>query len=102
MVCSINNCTEWCDCSLLEIDKERPGITVHPPEDDPALEKFRPFKDGPPPGGKGEVHDESKCKHDDPNDGCEWCCNRCNFDTHFCPGCGTVTGHQDEACDHCA
>lgn len=41
-----------------------------------------------------------KCEHD-LNDGCEWCCRKCNYDTHRCPGCGTVTDHKETVCDDC-
>jgi hypothetical protein len=53
-----------------------------------------------PDGSKGNKYRPEKCTHA-PNDGCEWCCERCNYDTHFCPGCGTVVGHLDIACDEC-
>lgn len=49
-------------------------------------------------GGKGEVHNPSKCQHE-PDDGCEWCCSVCNYDRHLCPGCGTVSNHKCEPCD---
>lgn len=52
-------------------------------------------------GDKGCVYDPTKCTHP-ANDGCMWCCMRCNTDTHRCPGCGTVTDHQDSECDDCA
>jgi hypothetical protein len=34
----------------------------------------------PPPHPK-------ECDHE-PDDGCEWCCQICNYDVHYCPSCG--------------
>lgn len=51
-------------------------------------------------GGKGEEYRPDRCTHG-PGDGCEWCCRRCNTDTHWCPGCGTVTDHQGTVCPEC-
>lgn len=27
-------------------------------------------------------------------DGCAWCCDRCNLDTHMCGGCGMPLAHD--------
>jgi hypothetical protein len=27
-------------------------------------------------------------------DGCYWCCERCNYDKHQCPGCGDELKHN--------
>lgn len=51
-------------------------------------------------GDKGCERRPDKCDHP-ADDGCEWCCMRCNVDQHLCPGCGTVVGHNDVACDDC-
>jgi hypothetical protein len=51
-------------------------------------------------GDKGCIYDTSKCTHDK-DGGCEWCCMRCNTDTHFCGGCGTVTDHKGTTCPEC-
>lgn len=51
-------------------------------------------------GDKGEVRDLTRCQHD-PDDGCEWCCRQCNYDRHWCPGCGTVSNHKNEPCPQC-
>jgi hypothetical protein len=29
------------------------------------------------------------------------CCDRCNYDTHDCPGCGEWVGHDRIMCDEC-
>lgn len=49
---------------------------------------------------KGCDYRPDRCAHAE-GDGCEWCCMRCNTDTHFCPGCGTVTDHRQIACTDC-
>lgn len=51
-------------------------------------------------GDKGCEYRPDKCEHEE-DDGCEWCCMRCNYDHHFCPGCGTVTDHKETACPEC-
>lgn len=51
-------------------------------------------------GGKGQAHRPDRCDHA-PEDGCMWCCDACNTDTHRCPGCGTVTDHQYTVCPDC-
>lgn len=51
-------------------------------------------------GDKGAAYRPDKCAHE-PDDGCEWCCQRCNTDTHWCPGCGTVTDHKETVCGDC-
>lgn len=51
-------------------------------------------------GDKGCEYAPSKCEHE-AGDGCMWCCMRCNTDTHFCPGCGTVSDHKDTLCEEC-
>lgn len=49
-------------------------------------------------GDKGCEFRPDRCRHD-ADEGCEWCCMRCNTDQHRCPACGGVTGHKDEPCD---
>jgi hypothetical protein len=51
-------------------------------------------------GDKGCEYRPDQCAHAR-DDGCMWCCMRCNTDRHFCPGCGTVSGHQNEPCEDC-
>ena len=51
-------------------------------------------------GGKGQAHRPDLCQHA-PDDGCLWCCERCNTDTHWCPGCGCIVDHRDGACLDC-
>lgn len=53
-----------------------------------------------PSGGHGDVYAPEMCNHD-PEDGCMWCCQRCNYDHHWCNGCGTIVGHRDRVCDDC-
>lgn len=48
-------------------------------------------------GSKGNEYRPDRCEHG-PDDGCMWCCMRCNTDTHRCPGCGTVTDHKETVC----
>lgn len=48
-------------------------------------------------GDKGCEYRPDKCKHEK-DDGCEWCCMKCNTDTHWCPICGTVANHKEEPC----
>lgn len=52
-------------------------------------------------GDKGCEYRPDRCEHE-PDDGCEWCCMRCNTDTHWCPGCGTVSDHRNTPCGDCA
>lgn len=52
-------------------------------------------------GDKGQEYRPDRCQHQ-LGDGCMWCCQQCNLDHHFCPGCGTVTGHRETACPDCA
>jgi hypothetical protein len=53
-------------------------------------------------GDKGcQRRPDSRCKHA-PDDGCHWCCICCNTDTHWCPGCGTITGHKEKVCVDCS
>lgn len=53
-------------------------------------------------GDKGCEYRPDRCNHG-PYNGCEWCCMECNTDTHWCPGCGTVSNHFEELCDwYCA
>jgi hypothetical protein len=33
--------------------------------------------------------------------GCPECCERCNYDTHKCPGCGKPLKHGTEVCTDC-
>lgn len=49
-------------------------------------------------GDKGEEYRPDKCEHAS-DDGCMWCCQRCNTDTHLCGGCGTVANHKEDPCD---
>jgi hypothetical protein len=51
-------------------------------------------------GDKGCVRNLSKCDHAD-DDGCEWCCMKCNTDSHWCPECGTVSDHKNSPCNPC-
>lgn len=51
-------------------------------------------------GDKGAEHRPDRCNHA-ADDGCMWCCMRCNTDTHWCPDCGTVTDHRGAACEEC-
>jgi hypothetical protein len=51
-------------------------------------------------GDKGCEYRPDKCKHES-GQGCEWCCIQCNTDTHWCPGCGTVTDHNGLLCIEC-
>lgn len=51
-------------------------------------------------GDKGEEYRPDKCKHAE-NDGCEWCCEWCNKDWHWCPNCGTVSDHFNSPCGDC-
>lgn len=53
-----------------------------------------------PNGGKGQAYRPDLCSHA-PDDGCEWCCATCNFDRHYCPGCGTVSDHRNTPCPDC-
>jgi hypothetical protein len=53
-----------------------------------------------PSGMRGDLYRPDRCQHD-PDDGCQWCCQTCNYDRHFCGGCGTVTGHDGGACPDC-
>lgn len=53
-----------------------------------------------PSGERGDLYQPHKCKHA-PDDGCEWCCQTCNYDRHRCPGCGTVTDHKNSVCPEC-
>lgn len=48
----------------------------------------------------GYQYRPDKCEHP-ADDGCMWCCMRCNTDTHWCPGCGTVTDHKGTVCEDC-
>lgn len=36
---------------------------------------------------------------------CRYClayvCSRCNYDTHYCPGCGANLSHGVETCEDC-
>ena len=34
--------------------------------------------------------------------GCWHCCQRCNYDTHTCPGCALPLAHGTEACADCS
>jgi len=34
-------------------------------------------------------------------DGCYHCCDRCNYDSHQCHGCGEPLSHGTEACKAC-
>lgn len=54
-------------------------------------------------GDKGCVPDKSQPEHlaHAADDGCMWCCMRCNTDTHWCPGCGTVADHKNTPCPEC-
>jgi hypothetical protein len=54
-----------------------------------------------PSGMKGDLYRPDRCNHE-PDDGCEWCCQRCNYDQHHCPGCGTVGDHKNTICPECA
>lgn len=51
-------------------------------------------------GDKGEFFRGEICQHE-PNDGCMWCCETCNYDRHICPGCGTIIDHNDKCCEEC-
>ena len=51
-------------------------------------------------GDKGEEYRPDKCEHAS-DDGCMWCCETCNYDRHYCPGCGTVADHKNTACPDC-
>lgn len=51
-------------------------------------------------GDKGEEYRPDLCEHE-AGDGCMWCCQRCNTDRHWCPGCGTVTDHYATECGDC-
>lgn len=51
-------------------------------------------------GDKGCEHRPDRCQHA-PDEGCMWCCMKCNTDTHLCPGCGTPVGHKDISCREC-
>lgn len=35
-------------------------------------------------------------------EGCYYCCERCNYDRHLCPGCGDNLPHTVGVCDDCA
>lgn len=48
-------------------------------------------------GDKGQAYRPDKCDHA-ADDGCMWCCQRCNQDRHWCPGCGTVTDRKGSVC----
>jgi hypothetical protein len=52
-------------------------------------------------GDKGEEYRPDKCTHDS-DDGCEWCCEKCNKDQHLCPKCGTISNHKEEPCNPCS
>jgi hypothetical protein len=30
-----------------------------------------------------------------------WCCQLCNYDTHWCGGCGTILNHGEHTCEDC-
>jgi len=47
-----------------------------------------------------EQYRPDKCTHG-PDDGCMWCCMRCNLNAHFCPGCGTESDHHNTPCPEC-
>lgn len=51
-------------------------------------------------GDKGEEYAPHKCEHEK-GEGCMWCCQRCNYDTHMCGGCGTIVGHNETTCPDC-
>lgn len=51
-------------------------------------------------GDKGCSYQPDKCNHAE-DDGCLWCCMRCNTDNHRCPDCGTPTDHKETVCDDC-
>lgn len=51
-------------------------------------------------GDKGEEYRPDRCEHP-ADDGCMWCCSRCNYDRHWCPGCGAVSDHHNTPCDEC-
>lgn len=51
-------------------------------------------------GDKGEEFRSDRCIHPS-SAGCMWCCPRCNYDRHYCPGCGAVSDHHDTPCDEC-
>lgn len=51
-------------------------------------------------GAKGYEHRPERCEHAK-DDGCEWCCMKCNTDTHWCPECGAVSNHKEEPCNPC-
>lgn len=33
--------------------------------------------------------------------GCMWCCQKCNSNSHNCPGCGDDLEHGQEVCRAC-
>lgn len=49
---------------------------------------------------KGCDYRPDKCEHA-ADDGCMWCCERCNHDEHHCPGCGTISDHKNTPCPEC-
>jgi hypothetical protein len=51
-------------------------------------------------GDKGEEYRPELCRHES-DDGCLWCCERCNYDRHYCPNCGTIADHKETPCEPC-
>ena len=51
-------------------------------------------------GEPGDTYQPERCHHLK-DDGCEYCCHKCNFGQHVCPGCGSSIHHQEDACIDC-
>lgn len=46
------------------------------------------------------VSEQYYCRHP-LGEGCYKCCDRCNYDTHTCPGCGIDVNHGTVCCEDC-
>jgi len=41
------------------------------------------------------------CDYHEKHEGCEYCCERCYYNTHNCPLCGDDLDHGVEVCRRC-